>query len=119
MWLPLVVLVAAGALGVAAWAGWRALRDRPVVLRQLLAAGVVEALLLVQLVLGGVLQVTGTPPADVATWWGYAVTTLLLLPVAAAWAFAERSRWSSVVLLVAAVTVAFLQLRLHQVWLGT
>ena len=31
--------------------------------------------------------------------WGYVLTQLLILPIAAAWAFAERTRWSSVVLL--------------------
>ena len=52
------------------------------------------------------------------TFWGYLVTALLLLPVAAAWAFAERTRWSSVVLLVAALTVAVMEWRLVQVWTG-
>ena len=40
----------------------------------------------------------------------------LVLPFAAFVAFAERSRWSSIVLLVATVTVAFLELRLWQIW---
>ena len=48
--------------------------------------------------------------------WGYVLTQLLVLPIAAAWAFAERTRWSSVVLLVAALTVAFLEYRLLQIW---
>ena len=48
--------------------------------------------------------------------WGYVLTQALVLPIAAAWAFAERTRWSSVVLLVAAVTVAFLEFRLLQIW---
>jgi hypothetical protein len=37
-------------------------------------------------------------------------------PLAAAWAFAERTRWSSVVLAGAALVVAFLELRLLQIW---
>ena len=36
--------------------------------------------------------------------WGYVLTQLFILPIAAAWAFAERTRWSSVVLVVAALT---------------
>ena len=118
VWIPLTWAVAAGALALAAWAGWRALRDRPVILRQLIAAGVVEALLVVELVVAAVRSATGDGPADVWTFWGYLATTLVVLPVAAAWSFAERTRWSSVVLLVAALTVAFLHLRMEQVWVG-
>ncbi len=105
---------AALSLVIAAWAGWRTWRDRPVVLRQLYGAAVVEAYLVAQLVL--VLAHPAATGAATALFWIYAVTQLLLLPVAALWAFAERSRWSSVVLLVAAFVVGFLQLRLFQVW---
>jgi hypothetical protein len=119
VWIPLAGAVVLGCALIGVWAAWRALRDRPVILRQLVAGGVVEALLLVQAVVAAVATATGRPPADPVTWWGYLVTTLLVLPFAAAWAFAERSRWSSVVLLVAAVTVAFLQYRMVQVWSGT
>lgn len=118
MWTPLIVAVVAGCAALMAWAGWRTAADRPVILRQLIAGGVVEALLVVELVVAGVSSATGDGPADVATFWGYAVTTLVVLPVAAAWAFAERTRWSSVVLAVAALTVAFLQYRMVQVWAG-
>ncbi len=116
MWTPLAVIVALAALVVAAWAGWSALRDRAVVLRQLWGAAVVEALLLVELVVAVVRALTGTPPGDAPTFWGYAVTTLIVLPLAAVWGFAERTRWSSVVLLLAALTVAVLQLRMLAVW---
>jgi hypothetical protein len=118
VWTPLVWASAGGAFLLACWAGWFALRDRPVILRQLVAGGVVEALLLVEVVVAAVRTVTGDGPADGWTFWGYLVTTLFLLPVAALWAFAERTRWSSVVLLVAALTVAFLHVRMGQVWLG-
>jgi hypothetical protein len=116
VWIPLAVLSAALATVLAGWAGWRASKDRPVIWRQLQAAAVVEAVLVVQGVVSVVMAATEGAPTDAATFWGYLVTTLIILPVAAAWSFAERTRWSSVVLLVAALTVAFLQLRLVQVW---
>ncbi|WP_182111369.1 MULTISPECIES: hypothetical protein [unclassified Actinotalea] len=118
MWSPLVLLVVALSVVLAGWAGWRTARDQPVILRQLLFGGVVEALLLVQVLVAAVRAVTGDGPADAPTFWGYLVTTLFVLPVAAAWAFTERSRWSSVVLLVASLTVAFLTYRCVQVWTG-
>ncbi len=113
---PLLIAVATAALALAGWAGWFAARDRAVVLRQLWGAAVVEGLMVVQAVVAGIRHATGTAPAEPAVFWGYVVTQLVLLPAAALWAFAERTRWSSVVLLVAAVAVAFLQLRLDQTW---
>ena len=101
-------------LVLAAWAGWHTLRNRPVILRQLLAGAVVEVYLLVQLVV--VLVHPAGGGAASGLFWTYVVTQLFVLPLAATWALAERTRWSSVVLLLGALVVAFLQLRLLQVW---
>lgn len=114
--LPLLMLVVAACVALAGWALVFVARDRAVILRQLWGAAVIEGLILVQAVVVGVLGATGTAPSDPVLLWGYLVTTLFILPVAALWAFAERSRWSSVVLAVAALTVAFLEWRLWQIW---
>lgn len=114
--MPLTVLVVVTASVLGLWAAWFVLRDRAVILKQLWGAAVVEALLLVQVVVAAVLLATGDGHADVGELWGYLVTVLLILPFAAAWAFAERSRWSSVVMVLAAVTVIFLEYRLVQIW---
>lgn len=116
MVVPLAVLVAALAVALAAWAGWYVVRDRPVVLRQLWGGAVVEAVLVVQAVVAGVLALGGGTDASGALLWGYVAAQLVILPLAAAWAFAERTRWSSVVLAGAALVVAFLELRLLQIW---
>lgn len=113
---PLTALVGATSLALGAWALWFVARDRAVVLRQLWGGAVVVALLVVQAVVAAVLLARGSASPDAALFWGYALTQLILLPLAAAWAFAERTRWSSVVLLGAALTVAFLELRLVQIW---
>lgn len=107
---------AALSVGLAAWAGVRALRDLPVVLRQLFAAAAVEIALLVQVVVALLALGAGHVLGDPWTFWGYVVTALVVLPAAAAWAFVDRSRWSSVVLLVGALTVAVMQVRVMQVW---
>lgn len=116
MLAPLFWLVVATCVALAAWAAWFVVRDRAVVLRQLWGAAVVEGLLVLQGVVAGVLLVTGRGDVDGVLFWGYVATQLIVLPIAAAWAFAERTRWSSVVLLVAALTVAFLEYRLLQIW---
>lgn len=117
MQLPLSsALVALGVLVLLVWAVWFAVVDRAVVLRQLWVAAAVEAVALVQLVVLAVAVARGHALAEPATFWGYAATSVVLLPVAALWAFAERSRWSSVVLAAAAVALGVVQWRLTQVW---
>lgn len=115
--LPLSsALIALGVLVLVVWALWFVAADRAVVLRQLWVAAFAEVVALVQLVVLVVLVARGHTLAEPATFWGYAVTSVVLLPVAALWAFAERSRWSSVVLAAAAVALGVVQWRLTQVW---
>jgi hypothetical protein len=114
--VPLALLVGALCLALGGWAAWFVVRDRAVVLRQLWGAAVIEGVLVLQALVAGILAATGSPDVDGVLLWGYVLTQALVLPIAAAWAFAERTRWSSVVLLVAAVTVAFLEFRLLQIW---
>ena len=116
MIVALALLVGALCLALGGWAAWFVVKDRAVVLRQLWGAAVVEGVLVLQAAVAGVLAVTGSPDVDGVLLWGYILTQALVLPIAAAWAFAERTRWSSVVLLVAALTVAFLEYRLLQIW---
>ncbi|KAE8764055.1 hypothetical protein [Georgenia thermotolerans] len=110
----IITAVLVGLLGI--WALWFTIVDRAVILRQLVAGAVVELALLAQVVVGLVAQAQGHRAADPWTFWGYVITALFLLPVAAAWAFADRSRWSSVVLLVACVALLAMQARVWQVW---
>lgn len=116
--LVLTWLVIGLCLALGGWAAVRAIGDRPVVVRQLFAAGVVEAVLLVQLVVLGVLQGQGAEVGDPLTLWGYTVSMLFVLPAAAVVSFVERTRWSSVVLVLAALTTGFLQYRVLVLWTG-
>ena len=114
--MPLfATMTAFAALLLSAWAAWRAIRDRPVILRQLIASGLVEAFLLGTAVAAGVTQARGNLPGDPLVLWGYLLTALFILPVAGVWAFADRTRTSSVALVVAGVTVAIMMWRSLQV----
>jgi hypothetical protein len=112
--LVVALLVGAGGLAVASLV-WAAL-DRPVRLGHLAVGALVEALLLVQGIVATGRIVAGTRPASVATFLAYAVGGLFVLPIGVLWALEERTRWSSVVLAVAAVTVAVIVLRMQVVW---
>jgi len=110
------ILVFATAAFVLLWSLFFVIKDRPVILKQLFAAGAVEAVLLLQTITAAI-SLMGEP-REMPTWefWGYVFTILIILPGAALWAFAERTKWSSVVLAVGAFTVIFLQFRLIQLW---
>ncbi|RNM13699.1 hypothetical protein [Nocardioides pocheonensis] len=53
---------------------------------------------------------------SVATYVAYLVGALFILPLATGWAWAERSRNGTAVLLVAVLVIPVLFLRLHDIW---
>jgi len=85
-----------------------------------LSLAITELLLLVQLVTTIVLVVGGRHAAtDTVEFFAYVITALLIPPAAVFWALIERnSRWSTVVLAVAALSIAVMLVRMHQIWTG-
>jgi len=114
--LPVVVTVSVLAAALGVWAVVFAVAGRAVILRQLIGGGVVEAAIVVQGIVLAAYQLGGREVADPVTLWGYLVVALLLLPGAAVVAFVERTKWSSIVLAVAAVTIIIMELRMWQLW---
>lgn len=85
----------------------------------LLIAAAVEFLLLMQLVASITVTVLGERAAtSTIEFFGYLITALFVPPAAAAWAVLERSKWSTVVLGAAALTVAVMVVRMQQIWTG-
>jgi hypothetical protein len=103
------VLVGLGIIGLA-------LADRRPL--TLLAYGLVlvEVAALVQVVVAIVQAVRGERPNEVATFVGYALTSLLAPPVGALWALSDKSRWGTGAAGVASLVLAVLTLRMTQVW---
>jgi len=77
---------------------------------------VLEIGLVVQLVLGLVRVFDDHEGVSVATYVGYLVGALVILPLAAGWAWAERTRSGTGVLLVGVVVLPVLFVRLHDIW---
>ncbi|WP_370290294.1 hypothetical protein [Nocardioides sp.] len=75
-----------------------------------------EVLLLVQLVVGCVRLAGLERDIEGTVFVSYLVTVALALPVGAFLTLAERTRWGTVLLGVAVLTVMGLELRLDQVW---
>jgi hypothetical protein len=104
------------AVGVLAVAGWRAYRDREVERIELLLTGVLEIAVLVYLGFRVADLVGGHHPPSLGILVVYLVGTALLMPVATAFALAERSRWGPVVLAFGALVLCVLFARIDQLW---
>jgi hypothetical protein len=74
---------------------------------------------LVQLAVSIALVATGNQAkGDTVEFFGYIITALIVPPAAIAWAVLERTRWSTLVLGVAGLTVAIMLVRMWQIWTG-
>lgn len=113
-WLRYAIIAVALVLAVAAYVDFRAASPPRRPAQVLLVAGVL--LVVAQAVVAGVQMARGHEMTETATFVGYTATNLLLLPAAGYVARIERSRWSAVALLIAALTVAVLEVRLDQLW---
>ncbi|MEP6842242.1 MAG: hypothetical protein ABJA11_01890 [Pseudolysinimonas sp.] len=78
---------------------------------------VVEVLLLAQLVIAIIAPGLGNhPTGSVPEFYVYLISALLIPPLAVFWALIERTRWSTVVLGVAAFAIAVMVVRMEQIW---
>lgn len=74
-------------------------------------------LLIAQVVMGIVAPLAGNPPTgSLLEFWVYLVSAVLLPPAAVLWALIERSRWSTVIMGIAALAVAVMVWRMHVIW---
>ena len=81
------------------------------------ALALVLVLLLAQVVVSIVAPFAGNPPTGSALeFWVYLVSAVLIPPAAVFWALIERSRWSTVVMGVAALSVAVMVWRMQVIW---
>lgn len=103
-------------------AGWGLLTaavNKPPGVAQLLFAGLLELVTAVQSAIALLRLATGFRPGEPVTTIGYLVVIVILIPVAWLWANAERTRFSGVVMAVAALSVLGMTLRLQTLWSGT
>ena len=114
-WLAYAI-VALAAIGMI-WGLVTAAFDKPPGKAQLVFAAFLELLVLAQSVIAAVELVRGFRPAEFATTIGYLIGIVILIPVAWLWANNERTRFSGVVLAVAALAVLGMTLRLLQLWM--
>jgi hypothetical protein len=112
--LAYAVVAIAAASGI--WGLVTAVADKAPGKAQLLYAGLVELVTLVQSVVAFARLAGGFRPVETVTTIGYLIGIVVLVPLAWFWANTERTRWSGVVLAVAALSVLAMTLRLLSLW---
>jgi hypothetical protein len=117
----LTLAVLALALAWALWCAVSAAVGQAPTIRHRIGLLVLEAVALVQalVLVVGLVVAPGRSGGAVVEIVGYLIATLVVLPIGAALAHGERTRYGSVVLAVAGVTLAVLSLRTGQVWTVT
>jgi len=81
------------------------------------AMALILLLLIVQVVVAIVAPLAGNPPTgSLLEYWVYLVSAVLLPPASVVWALIERSRWSTVIMGIAALSVAIMVYRMHVIW---
>lgn len=113
---PLAYAVVTLAAVAVVWGIGTAVVDKPPGKAQLLFAAGVELATVVQSAIGLGQIAAGFRPAEPATTVGYLIAIVLLVPVAWFWANVERTRFSGLVLAIAAASVLAMTLRLLQLW---
>lgn len=85
-----------------------------------ISLGITETLLLVQFAVTTVLVAQGiTSARDIVEFYAYVITALLIPVGAVLWALVDReSKWSTAVMGVAALSIAVMLVRMHQIWTG-
>ena len=113
---PLAAAIVLVALLLATWGGVLAGLDRlpgKGLLRGLL---LLQLLVLVQAGIAVVRMVGGETPGSLGALVGYLLVSVVIVPLGTYWSLEERTRYSTLVLVVACLTVAVLVGRLLMVW---
>ena len=110
--LQVAVAVAAGLFCVVAGLAGRRPSDWTVG-----SLALVELLLIAQIVIEIIAPLAGNPPSgSLLEYWVYLVSAALLPLAAVAWALLERSRWSTVIMGIAALSIAVMVWRMQVIW---
>jgi hypothetical protein len=115
LWFTIVqvtIAVAAGLLCLVAGLAGRRPSDLTVG-----SLALIEVLLLAQVVVAIIAPFAGNPPTGSALeYWVYLVSAVILPFGGVAWALIERSRWSTVIMGVVALSVAVMVWRMQSIW---
>lgn len=82
-----------------------------------LSVALIEILMIALIVMSIVGPFTGNPIAgDPLEYWSYLITAALIPIGTVVWAFADRTRWSTIILGCAGIAVAIMTWRMQVIW---
>lgn len=77
----------------------------------------IELLLIAQVVIAIIAPFAGNPPSgSLLEFWTYLVSAVILPVAGVVWALVERSRWSTVIMGVVALSIAVMVWRMQVIW---
>jgi hypothetical protein len=110
--VQVVVAVAAGLLCMVLGLAGRRPSDLSVA-----GLALLELLLIAQTVVAFIAPFVGNPPTgSLLEFWVYLISAVLIPPAAVGWALIERSRWSTVIMGIAALSVGVMVWRMYAIW---
>ena len=112
--LQVPLLVACGLLAL--WLGVVSLRNHVPSTPEYVAIGVIQTVLLIDVVVA--FTRIAHAPSNKLVYGAYLVGILVLLPFGGAWARADETRWSAVVIVLALISVMVMLVRLERLWHG-
>jgi hypothetical protein len=115
---PLAIAIVIGGLLLAGWCLVPVVRDRWIDRSHLAGLALLELAMLVQAGIATARLIGGGRPAEYATFIGYLLSSVLIVPAAVALSWMERTRYGSVIAMAGALVAAVVTLRLRQVWGG-
>jgi predicted membrane channel-forming protein YqfA (hemolysin III family) len=92
------------------------LLNRPAERPHVLAVGLVEALLVLQALIGAARVLGGHRLAEASTFLIYLAVSVCVLPLGLQFARAEPTRWGGTVIAVASIAIGVAELRLLSLW---
>lgn len=116
MLTPLALVVLAVALGLSVWAAVASVRDVDPGRRHLQGLFGLEALVLLQAVVGVVMVLGGERPPQTGAFLGYAGLSVLLVPGASIFALEEQSRWGTAAVALGPLALMAVVGRMLQLW---
>jgi hypothetical protein len=112
----LATIVIVSSLALAGWSLVTALLNRPTGVSHIVAAAVVELAVAALAAVAVASLAGGDRPTQVATFVGYLITTVALVPTGVVLARMEPTRWGSAILCGAGLILPVLVVRLQQIW---
>jgi hypothetical protein len=94
-------------------------RGEPAARAHGLAVGAVEAVLVLQALIGVIRVFAGARPVETSTFLIYLAVSICVLPLGLQFARAEPTRWGGTVIAVASIAVLVAELRLLALWAAT